>query len=199
EGEALARELGGAYAQGDVAREEDARRLVATALERFGRLDIVVNNAGTTTRIPFTDLDAADDETWERILRVNVLGAWYVSRAALPALREARGAIVNVGSVAGLVAGGSSLPYAVSKAALHHLTRCLAQALAPHVRVNAVAPGLVDTPWTAGWEAGPQIAARTPLKRAATPEEIADAIAFVARNEYTTGQVVILDGGLTLT
>ena len=130
---------------------------------------------------------------------MNVLGAWYVSRAALPALRETRGAIVNVGSVAGLVAGGSSLPYAVSKAALHHLTRCLAQALAPDVRVNAVAPGLVDTPWTAGWETGPQIMARTPLRRAATPEDIADAIAFVARNEYTTGQVVVVDGGLTLT
>ena len=150
EGEALARELSGTYVQGDISREEDAQRLVATALERFGQLDVVVNNAGTTTRIPFPDLDAADDETWGRILGVNVLGAWYVSRAALPALRETRGAIVNVGSVAGLVAGGSSLPYAVSKAALHHLTRCLAQALAPDVRVNAVATGLVDTPWTAG-------------------------------------------------
>jgi ketoreductase RED2 len=199
EGQALARELGGVYVAGDVAREEDAKRLVATALERFGRLDVVINNAGTTKRIPFAELDAADDETWRRILGVNLLGAWYVSRAAVPALRESRGAIVNVGSVAGFVAGGSSLPYAVSKAALHHLTRCLAQALAPEVRVNAVAPGLVETPWTAGWAANDAIVARTPLARAATPDDVADAIVFLARNEFATGQIVVVDGGLTLT
>ena len=151
-GEALARSLPEAvYVQGDVSREEDVRRLVATALERFERLDVVVNNAGTTRRVPFADLEGADDDLWRRILGVNLIGPWYVSRAAVPALREAKGAIVNVGSVAGMIAGGSSLPYAVSKAALHHLTRTLAQAVAPDVRVNAVAPGLVETPWTAGW------------------------------------------------
>src|SRR4029078_5408567 len=107
--------------------------------------------AGPTRRLPFADLDGADDEMWQRILSVNLMGPWYTSRAAVPALREAKGSIVNVGSVAGIVAGGSSLPYAVSKAALHHLTRTMAQALAPDVRVNAVAPGLVDTPWTGGW------------------------------------------------
>lgn len=199
-GELLARSLPEAvYVQGDVSREEDAQRLVATALERFGRLDVVVNNAGTTRRVPFEDLAGADDELWRRILGVNLMGPWYLSRAAVPALREAKGAIVNVGSVAGIVAGGSSLPYAVSKAALHHLTRTLAQALAPDVRVNAVAPGLVETPWTAGWEANEAIVARTPLGRAGTPDEIADAVALLARTPYATGQVVALDGGLTLT
>jgi len=146
EGDALAKSLPDAvYVQADVSREEDARRLVDTALERFGRIDAVVNNAGTTRRVAFADLDGADDELWRRIFDVNLMGAWYLTRAALPALREAKGSVVNVGSVSGLIAGGSSLPYAVSKAALHHLTRTLAQALAPDVRVNAVAPGLVIT------------------------------------------------------
>jgi len=200
EGEALARSLPEAvYVQADVSREEDARRLVETALERFGRLDAVVNNAGTTRRVAFRDLDGADDELWRRILAVNLMGPWYVSRAAVAALREAKGSIVNVGSVSGIVAGGSSLPYAVSKAALHHLTRTLAQALAPDVRVNAVAPGLVDTPWTAGWEANEAIVSRTPLGRAATPEDVADAVAFLARTPFATGRVVVVDGGLTLT
>ena len=200
EGEALARSLPDAvYVQADVSQEEDAKRLVATALERFGRLDVAVNNAGTTKRVPFQDLDGADDELWQRIIAVNLMGPWYVSRAATPALRETKGSIVNVGSVAGLIAGGSSLPYAVSKAALHHLTRTLAQALAPDVRVNAVAPGLVDTPWTAGWESNQAIVARTPLGRAATPEDIADAVVFLARAQFATGQVLAVDGGLTLT
>jgi ketoreductase RED2 len=200
EGELLARSLPEAvYVQGDVSREEEARRLVATALERFGQLDVVVNNAGTTRRVPFADLEGADDKLWRRILDVNLMGPWYLSRAAVPALREAKGVIVNVGSVAGIVAGGSSLPYAVSKAALHHLTRTLAQALAPDVRVNAVAPGLVETPWTEGWEANEAIVARTPLGRAGTPEDIADAVVSLARTPFATGQVVVVDGGLTLT
>jgi ketoreductase RED2 len=199
EGDALARSLPDAvYVQGDVSREEDARRIVATALDRYGRLDVVVNNAGTTRRVPFSDLDAVDDELWARILGVNLLGPWYVSRAAAPALRDSRGAIVNVTSVAGIAAGGSSLPYAVSKAALNHLTRTLAVALAPDVRVNAVAPGLVETPWTAGWDANEQIRERTPLARAGLPDDIADAVAFLARTPYATGQVVVADGGLTL-
>ena len=200
EGEMLARSLPEAvYVQADVSREEDARRLVATALERFGRVDVVVNNAGTTRRVPFADLEGVDEELWQRILGVNLMGPWYLSRAAVPALRETKGAIVNVGSVAGIIAAGSSLPYAVSKAALHHLTRTLAQAVAPDVRVNAVAPGLVDTPWTAGWEANEMVVARTPLGRAATPEDVAGVVLSLARTPFTTGQVVVVDGGLTLT
>jgi len=200
EGEALARSLPEAvYVQADVADEEGAKRLVATALERFGRLDVAVNNAGTTRRVPFQDLEGADDELWQRVLAVNLMGPWYISRAATPALRETKGSIVNVGSVSGLIAGGSSLPYAVSKAALHHLTRTLAQALAPDVRVNAVAPGLVDSPWTAGWESNEAIVARTPLGRMATPADIADAVVFLARAQFATGQVLAVDGGLTLT
>jgi ketoreductase RED2 len=200
EGEEFARTLPDAvYVQGDVSVEADAKKLVAAAVEAFGGLDVVVNNAGTTMRIPFPDLDAVDDAVWQRILGVNLLGAWHVSRAAVPELRERHGAIVNVSSVAGLVAGGSSLPYAVSKAALNHLTRTLARALAPDVRVNAVAPGLVETPWTKGWDANDAIVARTPLGRAATPADVADAVFFLARTPFVTGQITVVDGGLTLT
>jgi len=200
EGEEFARTLPDAvYVQGDVSVEADAKKLVATAIETFGGVDVVVNNAGATRRIPFPDLDAVDDALWRNILGVNLFGPWYVSRAAVPELRERHGAIVNVSSVAGIVAGGSSLPYAVSKAALNHLTRTLARALAPAVRVNAVAPGLVETPWTKGWDANESIIARRPLERAATPADVADAVFFLARNPFVTGQVTVVDGGLTLT
>jgi len=174
EGEAFAKILPEAvYVQGDVALEADAKRLVDATLERFGRLDVLVNNAGTTELIPHHDLDAVTDEIWERILGTNLLGAWYMSRAAVPALREAQGCIVNVSSVAGLFAGGSSLPYAGSKAALNHMTRLLAGALGPEIRVNAVAPGLIETPWVQrdGWEQiRTAVEKRAPLGRTGTPE-----------------------------
>jgi ketoreductase RED2 len=202
EGEALAASLpDAAYVQGDVADENDAKRLLAFALERYGRLDTLVNNAGTTEVIPHDDLDAATDEVWQRILDTNLMGAWYMSRISVPALRETHGSIVNVSSVAGIVAGGSSLPYAVSKAALNHLTRLLAAALGPDVRVNAVAPGLIETPWVqgGGWDAvRTMVEQRAPLARAGTPEDVAELVTSLAYARYVTGQVVVVDGGLTL-
>ncbi|MDQ1395243.1 MAG: ketoreductase, partial [Acidimicrobiaceae bacterium] len=150
-GTAVARSLPDAhYVQADVSDEAQARSLVDAAVERWGRLDILVNNAGTTTVIPHEDLDAVTDDVWHRILDVNVLGTWYVSRAAVGALRrDGGGTIINMTSLAGVRPTGSSIPYAVSKAALNHLTLLLANVLGPDIRVNAVAPGLVDTPWTA--------------------------------------------------
>jgi ketoreductase RED2 len=202
EGEAFAAGLPEAiYVQGDVSEETDAKRIVETALEQYGVLDVVVNNAGTTEFIPHEDLDAVTDEVWQRLLATNLLGPWYVSRAAVPALRERRGCIVNVSSVAGVIAAGSSIPYAVTKAALNHLTRLLAGALGPDVRVNAVAPGLIETPWTqrAGWEQiRAAVESRAPLGRAGTPEEVAEVVYSLARSEYVTGQVVVVDGGLSL-
>ncbi len=200
-GEALAAELPEAiYVQGDVSREADARALVAAAIDRYGRLDLVVNNAGTTKVVPHGDLDGATDELWHRVLDVNLLGAWYISRAAVPALRESRGSIVNVSSIAGVRPIGSSIPYAVSKAGLNHLTRLLAAALGPEIRVNAVAPGLIDTPWTADWdEVRAVVSNRAPLGRFGTPEEVAGACLHLATAPYTTGQVLVVDGGLTLT
>ena len=199
EGMALAEELRGLYVQADVSLESDALRLVHETVEFGGRLDVVVNNAGTTRVIPFPDLDAVTDEDWDRILGVNLLGTWYVTRAAVPALREHRGCVVNVTSIAGIRALGSSIPYGVSKAATNHLTRQLAHALGPEIRVNAVAPGLVDTPWTADWdEVRAQVRVTAPLRRSGTPDDIAAAVLGLVLAPYTTGAIVVADGGLTL-
>ena len=144
---------GSHYVRADISNADDCSRLVAEVLERFGRLDILVNNAGTTKLIPHADLDAASVDVWREIFEVNVFGTWQLSVAAMTALRESRGSIVNVSSVAGLRPTGSSIPYAASKAALNHMTVLLAKVVGPEVRVNAVAPGLIDTPWTKDWEA----------------------------------------------
>ena len=200
-GRALAAELGDAvYVQGDVADEGACGALVDAALERWGRLDVVVNNAGFTRVIPHHDLDAADDEVWRRIFDVNVLGTWHMTRAAVPALRQAGdGAVVNITSLAGLRPTGSSIPYAVSKAAINHLTRLLANVLGPDIRVNAVAPGLIDTPWTADWEAvRSHVTASAPLRRSGRPEDVAEACLGLIRSGYATGQVLAVDGGVGL-
>jgi ketoreductase RED2 len=199
-GERLAAELPRAiYVQGSVADEADCKRLVAAAVDHFGRLDILVNNAGTTQVIPHADLDAVSDEVFRRILDVNLLGTWYLSRAALPALRRSdSGVIVNVTSLAGVRPTGSSIPYAVSKAAINHLTVLLARVVGP-VRVNAVAPGLVATPWTKDWGGlHALVAQNAPLGRSATAEDVADTIFGVVISRYMTGEVVVVDGGLGL-
>lgn len=199
-GERLAAELPrAAYVQGSVADEAACKRLVEAAVDRFGRLDILVNNAGTTEVIPHADLEAVTDEVFRRILDVNLLGTWYLSRAALPALRQSdSGVIVNVTSLAGVRPTGSSIPYAVSKAALNHLTVLLARVVGP-VRVNAVAPGLVATPWTKDWSGlHALVAQNAPLGRSATAEDVADTIHGVVLSRYMTGEVVVVDGGLGL-
>jgi ketoreductase RED2 len=199
-GERIAAELPAAcYVQGSVADEAQCKRLVAAALERFGRLDILINNAGTTALIPHADLDAVTDEIFHRILDTNLLGTWYLTRAALPHLRQSpAGVVVNVTSIAGIRAMGSSIPYSVSKAAINHLTRLLAKVSGP-VRINAVAPGLVRTPWTKDWGGlHDAVAHQAPLGRSATPEDIADAILGVVNSPYMTGEVVLVDGGLGL-
>jgi ketoreductase RED2 len=187
------------YVQADIALEGDPERLVAAALGRWGRLDVLVNNAGTTAEIPHHDLEAANVDVWRRIFEVNVFGTWAMTVAAVPTLREAKGAVVNVTSVAGLRPMGSSIPYASSKAALNHQTVLLAKVLGPDVRVNAVAPGLTDTPWTKDWEflreATRQVA---PMKRTAQPSDVAGIVLALAGAGYVTGQVVAVDGGLTI-
>jgi len=199
-GEAVAASLPDAlYVQGDITEAGTPERLVASALERWGRLDTLVNNAGTTAVIPHHDLAAASVDVWRRIFEVNVFGTWAMSVAAMPALREARGSVVNVASVAGVRPTGSSIPYASSKAALNHQTVLLAKVAGPEVRVNAVAPGLVDTPWTADWDvirsAVQQLA---PLRRSGRPEDVAEVILSLARSAYVTGQVLVVDGGLSI-
>lgn len=200
-GEAVARSLPDAmYVQADVSDEEQAKGLVDAALERWGRLDVVVNNAGWTKVIPHGDLDAVTDDVFRRIIDVNLFGTWYLSRAAMPHLRASGdGVIVNVTSVAGVRPMGSSLPYAVSKAALNHLTVLLANVSGPEVRVNAVAPGLVATPWTETWDTLHKVVADTaPLARSATAEDVAEVVVALVRSSYVTGEVVLVDGGLGL-
>ena len=200
EGESVAASLPDAlYVQGDITEAGTPERLVASAIDRWGRLDTLVNNAGTTAVIPHHDLAAASVDVWRRIFEVNVFGTWAMSVAAMPALREARGSVVNVASVAGVRPTGSSIPYASSKAALNHQTALLAKVVGPEVRVNAVAPGLVDTPWTADWDvirsAVQQLA---PLRRSGRPEDVAEVILSLARSAYVTGQVLVVDGGLSI-
>jgi ketoreductase RED2 len=200
-GERVAAELTGAsYEQADIAQESEAQALVEHCVERHGRLDVLVNNAGTTQFIPHGDLDAATPDIWRHILDVNVIGTWQVTVAAVPHLRAGgNGQIINVSSIAGQRPTGSSIPYACSKAALSHMTRLLANVLGPDVRVNGVAPGLTDTPWTEQWEGVREyVSAQAPLQRPATPEDVAEVIMGLARADYVTGEVVLVDGGLSL-
>jgi ketoreductase RED2 len=200
EGRAVAAALPDAcYVQGDITDPEACRLLVDTALDRWGRLDTLVNNAGTTALIPHQDLEAASLEVWRRIFEVNVFGTWSMTLAAMPALRQAKGSVVNVASVAGVRPTGSSIPYAASKAALNHMTVLLAKVVGPEVRVNAVAPGLIDTPWTADWDLVRQFVEQvTPLKRTGQPEDVAEVVLALARASYVTGQIVGIDGGLSI-
>lgn len=186
------------YIQADIADEAQDRSLVAQTLERFGQLDILVNNAGWTTRVDHRDHEALTNEILFKTMEVNVYGTWWLTRAAMPALQESEGCIVNVTSIAGLRPVGSSLAYGMAKAALNHLTEDLARYQGP-VRANAVAPGLVATPWTAEWDdlhAG--TAALNPMKRSAMPEDCAQAIMACVTNTYMNGSIVKVDGGTTL-
>lgn len=198
-GEAVAAEVGGTYLGADVGDEAQARALVDRVLAQHGRLDVLVNNAGTTQVIEHTDLASATPEVWRRLMDVNVIAPFVLISAAEAALREVSGCVVNVSSLAGLRPTGSSIPYAVSKAALNHLTRLLAKALGPGVRVNAVAPGLIDTPWTADWDdIRDTVSALAPMRRSGQSDEVAEVVLGLVRATYVTGQVVAVDGGTGL-
>ncbi len=188
------------YVQGDISDPATGPHLVEAALERWGRVDGLVNNAGRTCEVPLDDVDALRPEHWHRVLDTNVIGTFFVTQAALDLLRAAPdGWVVNITSIAGIRQTGSSLPYAVSKAALDHLTAHLAKSVGGEVRINAVAPGLVATPWTAAWDGQKQgVEAIAPLHRVATPEDIADACEGLIAAKYATGQTLLVDGGLGL-
>lgn len=200
-GRAIAAELADAvYVQGDIGDPATAAALVAAAAQRWGRLDGLINNAGVTVDVPLHDIDSVTVDHWNKVLRTNVVGTFLVSQAALPLLRAADdGWIINITSLAGIRQTGSSLPYAVSKAALNHLTAIMAKHAGDGVRVNAVAPGLVATPWTQDWhdrKAGVELVA--PLHRVATPDDIADACLMLIATPYATGSTLVVDGGLGL-
>jgi NAD(P)-dependent dehydrogenase (short-subunit alcohol dehydrogenase family) len=198
-GVALAEELGGSYHQADLSDDAAASGLVPSVLAEHGRLDVLVNNAGISWPVPHADLDGLTADDWRRLLDVNLIAPWLLCTAALPALAESGGCIVNVTSHAGVRPKGSSVAYAASKAALNHVTKLLAAALGPSVRVNAVAPGLVETPLTASWTEAQELwKTSSPMRRAAQPADVADLISALVHNTYLTGEVVLLDGGLNL-
>jgi 3-oxoacyl-[acyl-carrier protein] reductase len=185
----------------DVTEPAQVRRLVDEVINRFGRLDILINDAAYNKAIPFRDLDALTIEEWSKILDVNLTGPLHCIKAVAPVMqRQGRGRIVNIASIAGLGPTGSSIAYAVSKAGLIHLTKCMAVALAPHVLVNCVAPGLLEgTRATANLHKS-QIehsASSSLLKKAADKDDVADQVVTMCRTETMTGQTVVIDAGRT--
>ena len=192
--------------KGDVAQDDDCRRLAKAALDKWGRLDALANNAGTTKFVDHADLEGLSAEDFLRIYSVNVVGAFQMARACAPALKQSgHGAIVNTSSIAGTRGVGSSIAYAASKGALNTLTLSLARVLGPEIRVNAVCPGFVDTEWMhQGY--GERFGAvedryrqSTPLARVGKPEEVADAIVWLIEGAaITTGETILLDSGMHL-
>lgn len=186
--------------EANVADDAAVRGMVDTTVREFGVLDSLVNNAGTTHFIPHVDLDGLTEQVWNDILGVNLKGTFYACRAAMPHLKSRKGTIVNITSVAGLGGSGSSIAYAASKGAVNTLTKSLARAFAPDVRVNAIAPGPIQTRWLADHQDMVEEAMKgTPLKRPAFPDDIADVTLFLALGTtLMTGQVVVVDGGRTI-
>jgi NAD(P)-dependent dehydrogenase (short-subunit alcohol dehydrogenase family) len=205
-GRAMAAELPGAsYHQADLGDDAATRDLVTAVVKHHGRLDVLVNNAGEAVRIPHADLKAATPAVWRRMLDINLIAPFLLITEAEAALRQAADSgrpacIVNIGTHAGMRPKGASIPYATAKAGLHHATRLLAVALGPAIRVNCVAPGLVETPMGANWPEATELwNSRSPMRRPAKPQDIADLVAALVASDYVTGEIVIADGGLNLT
>jgi 3-oxoacyl-[acyl-carrier protein] reductase len=186
--------------QADVADDTAVQAMTAAVVKAFNGIDYLINNAGITRQLRFDDLDAISDDAWDTLIAVNVKGTFHCCRAAAPYLRKNPGsAIVNIGSIAGETGYGSSLPYAVSKSAVHGLTRSLARALAPAIRVNCVAPGAVATRWWKGNEEKMRmLSGNLPLQRMSTPEDIAKTALMLLEAESMTGQIIKVDNGQTL-
>ena len=192
--------------QADVADDTACRNMVDIAMKAFGRIDVLVNNAGTTKFVLAAELDKVTDEDWQRIMAVNVIGPFHCARAVKePMLASGGGQIINVTSVAGFAGKGSSIPYAASKGALNNLTIALARTLAPHIRVNAIAPGFITGRWLEqGFGSSYEAVKRTvekmcPLERVCEPEDIAAAImSLVTGSPMVTGQVLVCDGGMLI-
>ncbi|MES2791811.1 MAG: SDR family oxidoreductase [Planctomycetota bacterium] len=188
--------------QCNIGQDAAVRKMIAQIEAHFGKLDVLVNNAATTHIVDHKNLEEMSEDKWDDILQTNVKGTFFCIRAAAPLLKKSHGNVVSVSSVAGVGGEGSSIAYAASKGAVNTLTKSLARALAPEIRVNAVCPGPVDTRWLRKMMSGEEIKDRTasyPLRRAAQPEDIADAIIYLATGTtLTTGQCLVVDGGKTM-
>ncbi len=206
EGENLAKSLPGAtYFQAGLSDQTQAKGLIAEVLHQHGRLDVLVNNAGINAMIPHGSLKEATADVWRDLYEVNVIAPWTLISEAEQALKDAStpecaSSIINISSHAGVRPKGASIPYAASKSALNHMTQLLALTLSPDIRVNAIAPGLVDTPMTASWvEAHKLWKEKSPMKRGAKPGEIAHTASMLVASSYLTGEIILSDGGLNLT
>ncbi|MEM8719038.1 MAG: SDR family oxidoreductase [Cyanobacteria bacterium P01_G01_bin.39] len=206
QGQALAQSYANSsYTQADLADQEQAAVLITQVLSQHHSLDVLVNNAGISAMIPHCDLKQATPEIWRKLYEVNVIAPWTLITEAESALRQSSNqeyssCIVNITSHAGIRPKGASIPYAVSKAALNHMTKLLALNLAPSIRVNAIAPGLVETPMSKNWDAARKLwQERSPMQRGAQPGEIAQIASMLIASSYLTGETIIADGGLNLT
>ena len=193
----------GLLVQCDVGADAAVGKMMQQIEAKFDRLDVLVNNAGTTWFIEHKNLDELTEEKWDRILQVNLKGPFFCIRAAIPLmLKNGGGAVVSVSSVAGISGEGSSIAYAASKGAVNTMTKSFARAFGPEIRVNAVCPGPVDTRWLRAVMSEDQLKQRTsnfPMQRAALPEDIADAVIYLASStSLTTGQCLVVDGGRTM-
>jgi ketoreductase RED2 len=188
------------YVQADISDQAQGQHLLDATIEKFGQLDILVNNAGWTKLIAHHDLDALTDDIFRKTFEVNVFGTWWLTKAAIPHLRKSDdGNVINITSIAGVRPVGSSMAYSMTKATLNHMTQLLAKSYGP-IRFNAVAPGLVATPWTKDWDGQhAAVAAMAPLKRSATADDCAEAVLACVRNRYMSGEIMVIDGALTLT
>jgi len=188
----------------DVSDDASVKGMLAAVKAKFGRLDVLINNAGTTTGMKPKDLDSISGDEWDRVFAVNVKSVFLVTRAAVPMLRESHGCIVNTASIVGLRPGPQPLPYAASKAAVVNLTKTLAYNLGPDIRVNAVAPGWMEGDWMQRMlkdkyrDLMDRRAKQTPLKRCVTADDVAETMmTLIQSNRFVTGEVIVIDGGFT--
>ncbi|MEC3759161.1 SDR family NAD(P)-dependent oxidoreductase [Bacillus halotolerans] len=186
--------------QADVSKNSEVQDMIQAIVKQYGTIDVLINNASITRHIPMDDLDASTEDVWDELYAVNVKGMFFCARAAAPFMKKSKaGAIVNIGSIAGSTGAGSSMPYAVSKAAVHGLTKSLAHALAPEIRVCGVAPGAVATRWWAGREEKMKNMSGTLLlQRIAEASDVARLICSVLEQESLTGQIITIDSGQTM-
>ena len=193
------------YTQADLSNINETRDLIKKIIKNHGRLDVLVNNAGSSKTIPHAKLKEATDEIWREQYEVNVISPWVLISEAEEALKKSStpkvpSVILNISTHASIRPKGASIPYAVSKAALNHMTKLLALTLAPNIRVNAIAPGLVATPLSENWDKARELwNEKSPMKREAQPEEIAQMASSFIENNYLAGEIIIIDGGLNLT
>lgn len=202
--QAAATLAGAHYFQADLLDEAARRELIHQVIAHYGRLDVLVNNAGASSVIPHGNLLAATPDIWHRLYELHVVAPWQLIALGEPYLRAAStdeqpASVLNISSHAGVRPKGASIPYAASKAALNHVTRLLAKTLGPCIRVNAIAPGLVDTPLTENWsDIRSQWIREAPMRRRASPKDIADVALMLTESTYLTGEVMMVDGGMNL-